>query len=220
MKELILKLSQIESIQILSDGGLDFEDIDYCCGEILAIFVEHDHGLIIGEDTMGGFFPTCILKFKKVINNKSQLHASIKQNLGFMYNQYRIQLPNLSSDFVEILSQTGESFDWVGLNYNVWSSYNTTKPMVTTWLYNDMQGNIIFEVTPLYKWAFFPDDPENPDFVTYAEFMENYQVLISRVIPRDVAITWLDQMMKVYRSLFESQEQYENMCKRFGWKNE
>ena len=219
MKELVLKLSQTESIQIIPDSGLDFEDVDHCYGEIVAIFVDHDKGLIIGEATPSNFFAACIIRLQKALNNELGLHPSIKQNLGYMENKYSHQLPHLSSDFVKILSKTGESLYWVGLDYHVWSAYTTTKPMVATWLYNDDQGNIIFEVTPLYRWSFFPDEPEDPDFITYEEFMQNYKPLLTRVIPRNVAITWLEQMIKTFRSICKSEELYEDKRQFFGWEN-
>ena len=220
MKELVLKLSQTESIQILPEMGLDFEDVDHCCGEIIAIFVNDDNGLVIGEDTASDLFAACIIRLQKALNNELGLHPSIKQNLGFMENQYCHQIPHVSSDFVKILSRTGESLYWVGSDYHVWSAYTTTKPMVATWLYNDEQGNIIFEVTPLYRWSFFPDEPEDPDFVTYEEFMQNYKPLWNRVIPRDIAIIWLEQMIKTFRSICKSEELYEDKRQFFGWKNE
>ncbi|MBP6869767.1 hypothetical protein KBC04_02710 [Candidatus Babeliales bacterium] len=219
MKELILKLTEIESIKIVSDSDVDFAKVDYCCGELVAYFVYNNNEFIIGQASAGDLCENFIARLQKNLKNELQIHESIKQNLGFMYNQYCHQLPLLSSEFVKILSKSGESSYWVGLDYDVWSTYISTKSMLTTWLYNDDKGNIIFEVTPLYQWSFLPDEPEDPDFQTYEEFMKDYKPLITRVIPRQVAIEWLGQVMKVYRGLFSTEENYKNMCKELGWED-
>ena len=99
---------------------------------------------------------------------------------------------------------------WIGFDYNIWSTYGDANPLITTWLYNDENNNIIIEMTRDYPWHFIElDSPsEDPDYITYEEFMKDYKPLIYRVIPRYVAITWLEQVMKVYRGLFKTEQDY------------
>ncbi len=47
--------------------------------------------------------------------------------------------------------------------------------------------------------------------------MKHYEPLIRRVIPREVAVEWLDQAMKVYRMLFTAEEDFIAECKRNNW---
>ena len=140
------------------------------------------------------------------------MDKSIIDNLGLMENQYCQDLPYPKLEFVMKLSSDGCSKFWIGQNYEIWRTYNGTSPMVVTWMYNDVHGNIIFEVTPLYKWSFLPDDLQDPEFITYDEFVKDYKPLISRVISRDTAIEWLEQAMKVYKGLFDNEKDFIRAC--------
>ena len=168
--------------------------------------------ICIAERIAADFFESFINSVHKSLNCALTLDKSINQNLGFMYNEYCQE----KKGFVMVSTDDHSSMYWIGLNYNIWSTYNTTKPMLTIWLYNDQNNNIIFEITPLYRWSFKPDEPENPDFITYEEFMKDYQPVIRRVVPRDVAIDWLDQAMQVYRSLFKTEEDFIIACKKLN----
>ena len=106
---------------------------------------------------------------------------------------------------------------WVGLDYKIWGTFGNTNPYVTTWLYNDNENNIIFEVTKNYKWSTQKDDRKDPEFMTYKKFMKNFKPLIHRVIPRDVAMQWLEDSMKVYRAFFSTEENYLRACREMNW---
>ena len=212
MKELILKLSENELIEILTVDRINFNKIDFSYGEIQAYFVNNKEvPLCIGEETASSFFISFINNLKKAIDNELPLHESLTRNLGVLYNEYHQDQPG----FFMVSSLDGLSRYWVGANYIVWSTYNTTKPMLTSWLYNDNEGNIIFEVTKNYKWSTCPDDPEDPDFMSYGDFMKDYKPLIHRTIPRDIAVKWLKDVMKIHKSLFISEENYQFFCKKF-----
>ncbi len=218
MKELILKLSESELIKIIIEDCISFNEVDYCCSELQAYFVKKsEEPLCIGENIASSFFISLIVNLKKTIDNKLQLHQSITRNLGFMENEYCHDLPQIKTEFLMIPSSSGESSYWIGSNYEIMKTYNTTKPISATWMYNDYAGNIIFEITPIYKWSFFPDDLQDPEFETYEEFMKDYKPLIHRVIPRDVAVQWLEQAMKIHRDFFSTEENYQNLCKMLKW---
>lgn len=214
-----LKLSNSEYVKIIASENINWAEIDFCCSNIIAYFMDNkNEHFAIGRETAGDFFIPLIGNFKKTINNKLKLHESIIQNLGFMENEYCHDLPHEKIKFFMVPMITGQGTYWIGSNYGVWNfSDKNVNPYINTWLYNDSEGNIIFEVTPLYKWSFLPDDLQDPNFVTYEEFMKDYKPLIHRVIPKKVAIKWLKQTMKVYRGFFSSEENYLNMCKKLGW---
>ncbi len=218
MNKLIFTLSENESIGITTEDHVDFDQVDFCCTEIQAYLLKKQEPQIcIGQDTAGDFFMILITNLKEAIINNLQLDKSIDQNLGHMYNQYSHEMPHQSSKFVMVPTSDNSSTYWVGSNYQIWSTYNTAKPMLNAWLYNNQDGEIIFEITPTYKWSFFPDDLSDPNFITYDEFMKNYQPILQRVIPHDVATQWLDQAMKIYRTFFTTEEDYIRACKENGW---
>ena len=210
MKKLIFQLSEFEYLKVITKNNIDFEKIDFCWDEIEIYFIGQQK-LLIGQQAVGEFFESFIGNLKKVINNKLQLHESITQNLGVMWNEkFQGKL-----GFIMIKASDGKSMYWVGLDYEMWAVFNNINQYVTTWLYNDKDTNIIFEVTPFYKWSVQEREPEDLDFVTYEEFMKDYQRIIQRVIPREIAIAWLDQAMKAYRSLFDNEEDFLSACKEF-----
>jgi len=216
MRDLILKLSNLESIKITTGNNIDFENLDFGCSEIRAFFIDLK-SLRIGQDSIGEFFEHFITKLKKCLNFELQLHESLVQNLGFMVNEHSCKNAHSKCDFVMTTSASGENTYWIGYKYEVWTTYAYADPYVYTWMYNDKNGNIIFEVTPFYKWSMQEREPEDLDFITYEEFMKNYKPLIHRVIPRDIAIEWLNESMKIYRSLFSSEENYKKACGRLNW---
>ena len=220
MKELLLKLSTFEFIKIIPDYDRDFKEIDYCCNLIKVYFLYSNKTLRIGQDSAGELFEHILGLLKKSINNNLQLHESITKNLGFMENQYYHILPHEKNEFFMVQTQTEKTSYWIGSRYEMWTTYADANPHVNTWLYNNSKADIIFEVTKFYKWStqeYDPEDLEDPEYITYDEFMKDYKPLIQRVIPRDVAIEWVEQLMKVYKGLFEKEEDFIRRCKEMGW---
>ena len=132
-----------------------------------------------------------------------------------MQNEYYQNKPG----FFQVPTPNSSSTYWVGFNYDLFSSFGDGITPVTTWLYNDKDNNIILEVTKDYRWHFMQleDTPEESEFITYEDFMKDYKPLIHYMIPHDVAIQWLEQLMKVYRMFFSTEENYQKACKRLNW---
>ena len=212
MKNLILTLSKSEYIKIIPDHDLDFEKISFCCNNIKLYFVDDQRQIRIGQESAGELFEPFITCLKKAINGKLQLHESLTKNLGFMQNQYYQD----KTGFVRIATPNSPSTYWVGFDYEICTTFADANPHVSTWMYNDKDNNIILEVTKDYSWSMDGEDQEEPGFETYEEFMKDYQPVINRVIPRDIAVQWLEQTIQVYRSFFESEEDYQKACKRLN----
>ena len=218
MNKLIFKLSENELIQITADNNIDIEKIDYCCDDVNAYFLSNnEEQLYIGQDSAGLLFEAFIGVLKKAIDGKLQLDESLTQDLGLMANEYFRDLSRENPKFVKVSTPDGSSRYWIGLNYEIWDVSGGADHYVNTWLYNDHNNNIIFKVTKLYKWSFREDEPEDPSFIIYDEFMKDYKPLIHRIIPRDVAIQWLEQAMKIHRGFFSTEENYQNLCKMLKW---
>lgn len=218
MNTLILKLSQNESIKIITEENIDFNQIDFCCSELQAYFISAKEELLcIGEQTAGLLLEAFIGVLKKAVDCKLQLHESIKQNLGFMSNEYYHNSPYEKPEFIMVSTSDDSCQYWVGSNYEIWAVSSGSNQYVSTWMYNDDEGNIVFEVTKFYKWSLREKEPEDLDFITYEEFMKDYKPLIHRVIPRDVAIEWLEQAMKIHRGFFSTEEDYQKLCKMLNW---
>ena len=212
MKELILKLSEFERIKIISDKDLDFENISLLCNKLKVYFCDKID-VLIGKETADEIFEPFITCLKKSIEGKLRLHESLTQNLGIMQNEYYQNKPG----FFQVPTPNSSSTYWVGFNYDLFSSFGDGITPVTTWLYNDKDNNIILEVTKDYRWHFMQleDAPEKSEFIAYEDFMKDYKPLIHRTIPRDIAVKWLKDVMKIHKSLFISEENYQFFCKKF-----
>ena len=66
------------------------------------------------------------------------------------------------------------------------------RPYYNSWLYNDEQGNIIFEITPFYPW-FYVTKKTNKEKVSYKEWIENYKPTIKTIIPHKNLKKWIIQ---------------------------
>ena len=71
---------------------------------------------------------------------------------------------------------------WVGYRSLLWSHE------VATWLYNDENGSIILEITPI-----FPGDFYDEDKTSYNQWIQNYKPYLLRKLSKEVAQQWLDQ---------------------------
>jgi len=145
------------------------------------------------------------------LENELSLDTSINEDIGFMYNQYDYLFWTKDSivvdDFVHELSETTPV--WVGMRYQLWM----TKKYVT-WLYNDNNGLIIFEVTPLYPFSYRNSSKEQ-DYITYKKWIKNYKSCLTRTISREVAQQWFEQANKIEIQIADNIERWQ----REGRKN-
>ena len=204
MTELIFKISENKFIKIVPDYDLDFNKVTMC--DDLKVYFVNERQLRIGQQSAGLIFDDFIECLKKAIHHKLQLHESLIHNLGFMENEYSHEYSHKNPGFIMISSPSGESSYWVGSNYNIWRTFADANPYVNTWMYNDHEGNIIFEVTKFYKWSMQEDDLDDLNFITYEEFMKDYKPLIHCIISHDVAIKWLEQAEKWYKIIYDNEQ--------------
>lgn len=98
------------------------------------------------------------------------LPASMKEDIGYLWNEH---------------VHSKQKMRWEGLNYALWESEECD-----TWLYNNNDGKIVFEVSPAYPWHF--DKPQEGETCTpYHVFIKNYQPLALVTIDQTTANEWL-----------------------------
>jgi len=142
---------------------------------------------------------------KRVLKNELLFHESITKDIGYFYNEYSCNEPLHDREkFVEV-NANGRSF-WVGYEYYLWSSC-LRDSSCATWIYNDVDGDIVFEVTPLYVAC----DPQEQNYVSYEEWIKNYKPFLIKKISKEVVQQWLDQANFIV-------EQIDNNVAR--WKQE
>ena len=108
-------------------------------------------------------------QIQKLIDGKMTIDSSIVQDLGFEWNRF----------FKDCKQKTKAS------NYFCWSNdHKQIRPYFNSWMYNDEDGNIIFEITPFYPWH-YETKKSNPDFITYKKFMKDYKPTVKTIIPKE-----------------------------------
>lgn len=182
--EIIFPLNVAEKIIFSFED--DLNDIDYCYQ--VPVFLD----LGLRKVTLANVFVSdamekLINSLELALKNELLLHASIKQDIGYVYNEYSgNELLQDRSSFVDIHSN-GKSF-WVGYKYYLWSSCLREFSCVS-WIYNDVNGNVVFEVTPLYVPC---DLEEELNCMSYGEWIKGYKPYVIRKISKEMVREWLD----------------------------
>jgi hypothetical protein len=189
--DVIFKFNNRESIKIESDGPL-LEQECYCFDSI--IFV-HDHKQIILSlsylpDDMRRLYDALF----NALNNNRQLHSSINQDIGYLANLYYKHEEKVFDEDIEIPKIGALEYDyeegydsWVGFRYHLWSHDN-----IMTWLYNNKNGDIIFEITPKYPYFFLEDKTSIQ--ISYEVWIKSYEPLFVHAVNKNVAKKWLNQV--------------------------
>lgn len=163
----------------------------YSCYDLNIIFISKEKTIAFGYEDAGSFCFSLQQIIPKLLNNQLAIPTILQNKLGIMCNEYFMSLATDNSC----------------MNYLLFSnSHRQERPYYSSWLYNDMRGNIIFEITPQYPWN---DEDENdrnhPDFISYAEFIKNYQPTIIRTIDPKYLQQWLNQV-NILLPIFEENE--------------
>jgi hypothetical protein len=167
-----------------------------CCDEAPIVLMQDNICTFLVEDNIKFHLDIFTNLLTKSLNDELKLHSSIQKDIGFLYNE---QLQGKPGFIYEKLEKRNY---WIGNQYNLWSPC-IAKGNLTTWIYNDIDGSIIFEITPIY-----PDSSGNPEraakFIPYEQWIKKYKSYLIRIIPRDVAQQWLDQCNAILKQIEEN----------------
>ena len=86
------------------------------------------------------------------------------------------------------------------------NSHKQIEPYFDGWMYNDENGNVIFEITPFYPWH-GEKKKSNPDFISYKQFVKDYKPIIKTVIPKKSLKQWIDQAKKLKKMYYHELEE-------------
>lgn len=156
--------------------------------EVSIVFIQGNRRWILLVETIREALESFSLSLEEVLENKLILDSSITKDIGFMYNEYLYALyaqESLPSD-IKIISDDDVD-TWVGKKYHLWGH-----EYVIAWLYNDMKGAIIFEITPLYPLIF--NERENNERKSFEQWMKQYHYYVKTEIPQETAKEWLRQV--------------------------
>jgi hypothetical protein len=170
------------------------------CFEDVLIYFNNDKKYLLNTDCLHYSLYSLWDMLSVALKNKFSLSESISCDLGYLWNEYlQNNIDNVNYEYKVIENQK----IWIGQEHLLWETAGSIKPKLNTWIYNDKQGNIIFEITPSYYWKFIDSLADEQDYITYEEFIKNYKPLLIEKISKETAKEWIkkiDELMKIIES--------------------
>lgn len=167
----------------------------FMCDEVKIILYDNGHEYVLYDDIEIRYaIEKLNTLLTKALHNKLQLHESIQQDIGYLWNE-------LLQDRLKLLARVNQEGGnrWIGTCYLLWEIKG-----LDTWLYNKDE-KIFMELAPVYKWHF--DDPETgEDYITYDEFIKDYKPYLIVEIDKKVAQQWLaktEELMQIIQDNYE-----------------
>ncbi|MCL4415095.1 MAG: hypothetical protein M1365_00115 [Actinobacteria bacterium] len=189
----IYKISNTEYIKINSQC-IDKNECE-TCAEIDIDYVDEKNNIYIrfGNESARSFYYYMVESgtFQKLINNETVLKNSINNDPGLEWNQY---YKGLIKDSYVIEKYHFQS-----------NTHKQIRPYFNSWLYNDENGNIIFEITPFYPWHNVTQKT-HPEKISYKQWIKNYKPVVKTIIPKENLKQWIkqaDEFGKKYKVKFE-----------------
>ncbi|MBI2352975.1 hypothetical protein HYV11_01880 [Candidatus Dependentiae bacterium] len=202
MNKLKFTLDKKKSLCLISDN-LPLKEV-YICYFLEMYWCEDEKNIIIGKNDAGGFLEKFKLLLPLALEQKLMLDESIKKNLGYYWNEIFAD----RKSFVNLVykhASDGKYTYWIGMNYFMASTCAPHDPVVTTWMYNDTNGDIILEITERFTWSEQEiASPEEMD--RYFAFLKNYKPILKQVIPQKVAEQWLKKAKKWYKIFYDNEQ--------------
>jgi len=178
--ELFFVLNKNERIIIQLPVSID---IISACDDVIIKFIHNDNNIMLANDCFLHVLRQLKSKLKLALGTKLFLHDSITQDIGLMWNKM------LYGDKAGLVFEKHENQDfWVGNRYLLWSTPGSINPSLSTWLYNDQNGNIILHITPEHKDIFTISRKK------FDKWMKAYEPFLIKVISQNTAHIWLDQV--------------------------
>jgi hypothetical protein len=193
-KQAIFKLNTKEAISFDFPNNIDAM---YPCDEIVIRLFMPNENYILSIDCIRENMESLYYLLTEALDNKAKLDTSITKDIGYLWNEEMQDKPGLVYNQIEGMQY------WVGLRNNIWSTPSNCKPILSSWLYNDLSGSIILEITPSYPWH-TKDPEENEQFSSYDEWIKMYQPLLIRTISHSTAMNWKKQAKAILDQLNEN----------------
>lgn len=185
------QINATEYLEIRTEDLLPLDQV-YSCYILDIWFVGLNQEFKFADEDAGSFCCTIQHKIPKLLNKNLVIDPKKSADLGFLLNQ--------ESQNIEVPEYGCSDYYFFG------NSYSSERRYYSSWMYNDLEGNIILEICPKYSWNDEDEHDVNyPDFVSYDQFMKNYQPIIVRTIEPKYLRQWLHQV-NILDPIFEKNE--------------
>ncbi|MBI2352853.1 hypothetical protein HYV11_01250 [Candidatus Dependentiae bacterium] len=202
MYKLKFILDEQKSLCLVSDN-LPMQEV-YTCYHLKMYWCNDKNRLLIGQDSSGEF----VYQFERLLplalKHQLKLDASIKKSFGFYWNEIfadRRSFVNLAYRYTD----DNKTLNWIGTKYILSETLDSVSPSITTWLYNNEDGDIILEVTEMFTWS-EQEVASSEEMDRYFEFLKNFKPILKQVIPKKVAEQWLRKAKKWYKIFYDNEQ--------------
>lgn len=179
-----------DSISIIIDLKKPINTL-YCCEEVPIVLIHNKAKIILSNDSLKENMFSFNYLLAQAVNNKLSLHPSITQDIGLLFNEELQEKPGLFYEKIE-----NQDY-WIGNKYQLFNH------LYAAWLFNDIKGNIILEITPIYPGNFLstsnPNEMESVE--SYETWIQHYQPYLTLTIPESIALQWLSQVKKIIKQI-------------------
>lgn len=190
---IIFPLNESDKIVIALEEPLT---VVHCCYQAPLIIYLGEKKYTFPSESIRHMIQCLIHLLEKALQKKLYAHESIT-NLGHAQNEY----------YQNELSVAYENKEWVGMHNLLWSGKGAS-----AWLYNDKNGAITLEITPVYAYPINDSDDEH--YIPYEQWIKNYKTYARKEIPFAVAQEWLKKAKSILHTIENTMAQekriYEN----------
>jgi hypothetical protein len=184
-ENIYFKLSETEYISISTNAT---EEELYRYDDVMVSFYSKDKRYDLLDDYLIIALERFNFVLEAAVNKKLLLHDSIRQDIGYMWNEYL----HKRGDFFYKEGQSGNSY-WVGRDYKIWESSRDCNVSCCTWLY-EKNGKFFFEITSDYPWHFsYPPSEKNKPPLSYNKFIKTYKPYVLREVSLEILQQWLKE---------------------------
>ena len=187
MKTSKYMISDTQYLQI----NLECINDDECkiCAQIDIDYIDEEKNICIkfGNEALSDFCYKILESgfIKKLINGEMTIDSSITDDLGFECNQYFNGIKKKS----------------IVINYLFGSNdHKQIRPYFNSWMYNDKDGNVIFEITPFYPWH-YETKKSCPEKISYKKWIKDYKPVIKTIVPKENLKKWIKQATMLNKML-------------------
>ncbi len=170
------------------------ENLEGCERVSILFYYNEDVYVVYQLHSIGMAIEAFSTLLKKALSKELDLPEIITKDIGYLWNEDLHRTSLLAS-----AGRNNEIKDWVGLAYLLWSPKGTS-----TWIYNKNE-EIFLEITSTYRWH-FSDSTDGEDFITYEEFLKNYQPHLIVKLSNEIALEWLsktEELLSIMKGNYE-----------------
>lgn len=166
-------------------------DIIEASYEARLYFVHYNHRLLLSYFFLQSNIWELRKLLKKSLNNELYLDKIFNKNVGYYWNHTLNQK--------DIYKRLGDDYS-ILKHYKPWSSDQCT------WIYNDEQGNIIFEITPLYPHT-YTYKKRRRSYNHFLKWMQTYKPIYKQIISKEIAQQWIEHATLIIAEIDKNTEE-------------